>query len=145
MNLNVITNDAGFARRYLVITPLLPPGLGQPAQNKTFDCGPESYPTESEILWESAFRQYGLFFYKIQLHVQIQLNGYQYFKEGALFASGHGIIWKWDYAQGDFGQASFPGSEIPITRFFSPDWFDAQPNAAFIHTFYKLWADGPPH
>jgi hypothetical protein len=144
-NLNVSSNVGGWYRRYIWQANLIPTGIAHVIDGKLFDCGPDQQVDINQLLWESEFVRYGVAKYKVQLVATINPNGSTYTTEGAVIVLNQGIIWHWTYQQDRFNRPGFRVETFPQTDFWSPDWWDVEPQGRSIFTISKLWTDGPPH
>lgn len=144
-NLNVLTNRAGFARRYIATSNFVATGIGAILSGQQFDCGPDTQFDPRTIIWESDLMRLGLFFYRCTLLAQITTDS-TYIKQTIYNVQGHGDILILQWQLQDFLRS--PGFGLDFTGrilFFSPDWFDSFSSQPSCDAAPKLWSDGPPH
>lgn len=142
-NLNVQTNNDGWADRYVGHIRFFAFGIGAVLNQVDFTCGPSFNSQVDELDWQSEFKRLALFFYKMELLVQIP-NGKSFLRQISFNISGHGTIlvaeWPTIYPR-DF--PGFPiGRELTI-KFWSEDWFDAEPKSMIANLAPVTWAAGP--
>ena len=144
-NLNVPTNNLGWARRYIGYITFMAQGLGGAVSGVEFDCGPDFQSQPNELDWSSEFKRIGLFFYKMELITQIN-DGLHYFRQVSINVSGHGTILVCDWPpQENPNVPGWPAGFYINVVFWSPDWFDFEPFGVSPTVAPKVWTLPPPH
>ena len=144
-NLNVFTNDDGWARRAIVHWAQLPTGPGGIWSNSTWDCGPDQVTAIDTVTWESDHvRKFGIVWWT-QFVIQIPGN-FDYNKWIRMQTDAFGLVLEITYERINFPRYGPSLSEPRAVTVWQPGIFDNFPAGALESTFRpKFWADGPPH
>jgi len=142
LNLNIDNNSNGWPRWAHGVLNFTSSGFGQVVSGKVFVCGPESYPRNDTMQWVSGLYRYGLFFYRMELIVQIT-DGLNFFRQVIINVQGHGdiLVVNWPHA-GAFDESLWFFGIGGTVEFWSPDWFDFEPPGVETEVRPLLWTEG---
>jgi len=145
LNLNVQTNNSGWANRYLVKINILPAGIGHALVGSTWDCGPEQVTPGDTIFWPSDPDIFAPFVYDVILSAPID-GGVSFRRRFEIREAIGGTILRLEMINDPF--PLLPGFGLFQSWkaiFFDPFFFDEGGNFNQVNPFTKLWVDGPPH
>jgi hypothetical protein len=145
LNLNLDTNQTGWANRYIVTLAQLPPGPGHALEGSTWDCGPEQVTPAETIFWVSDPDIFGPFAFDIILSAPID-GGVSFRRRCEIREAFTGTILRLELINDP--QPHLPG--FPVfstwkTLFRDPTFFIADGFSNEVNAIPKVWALGPPH
>jgi len=145
LNLNVETNNDGFANRYLVTLTRLPPGIGNALQGFTWDCGPQGVDPIDRAFWQSEPEIFAAFAFDIILTAAI-VGGTTYTKRVQVREAISGVILILELANDpDPHLPEFAQLQTWRTVFRDPFFFTSDGFANQAEAVRKTWLAGPPH
>jgi hypothetical protein len=144
-NLNVISNQTGWANRYIVRLFTHTGGFGSAAYPFVYQCGPGVESPFGTMRWSSQVVHTLIFDFQVTLAADFGPTGAFYNKTGKLSELSVGTITSWRQGAEKPIDPGWPTPEGGTTIFWDPLWFDADPALWLSSIAPKRWADGPPH
>lgn len=145
-NLNVDTNQGGWANRYIVGLPQLGTGPAGFWSFSHWDCGPGVDLAPASILWRSdKALKFGVHWW---IEIELRLNpDSTYTKLGRFQTLEFGLIAQWIHGPDHTRLPQWPPSLEGQLLFWDTGFFDEQPQALANLTTYrpKVWSEGEPH
>jgi hypothetical protein len=144
-NLNVNSNNVGWANRYKVTLNILPPVIGNGLQGTEWECGPSGVSPIDRMFWASDPDLFGGFVFDVIITASI-VDGQRYIKRCQIREAVNGVILNLELAND-------PSPFFPVwpvfhtwkTIFRDPFFFTGDGFANQVNCLPKEWADGPPH
>ena len=145
VNLNVVTNQLGWANRYLLACQFpFNGGPGTLLENVVFDCGPGVVSFPDTITWPSQVEHILIFDFSCRLEAEISNTEFPYAKRLYISEAHIGVILIMRFAPFPTGLSSFPPAFGNTIEFFDTDFWDRQPLPPVCRPTPKLWIDGAP-
>jgi len=144
-NLNVLTNDNGYANRYIVTLPQLGTGPAGIWSNSTWDCGPATLAPQNTMLWKAdPALKFGVHWW-VEVDSLIQPSS-TYRRRGRMMTAEFGVIAEWRNGSDGVFFPGFPPQAGGALIMWDPGFFDAAPSTLIFTLIRpKIWSEGPPH
>jgi hypothetical protein len=144
LNLNVVSNDAGWLRGYIVFFSLLPGGIAGVLAGKFLRSFPDSMTALNTESWIGTPKLITGRFWHFEIDVSILPGGSKYDVEFRLYEALTNLVWRVSFTR-EQDEARIPGfSPTPSTVYWNPAYWDQQPNALSIVIAGMAWSDYPP-